>query len=177
MLLIIEDDGVGFDPAGAGRRPARGSACSACRSAPHWSARRSRSNRRPARARPCSCGWRRRRDPTAHGRSWLNDGRPLRILLADDHVTVRHGLKLLIDSQPDMTVVSEASDGNAAMQSALALKPDVVVMDISMPGMNGLAATRALKQQQPDVAIVTLTGTATMPTCRSCCARAPPATC
>jgi DNA-binding NarL/FixJ family response regulator len=82
---------------------------------------------------------------------------PLRILLADDHVTMRHGLRLLIDSQPDMTVVSEASDGSTAMQNALAVKPDVIVMDISMPGMNGLAATRALKQKQPDVVIVTLT--------------------
>ena len=83
--------------------------------------------------------------------------RPLRILLADDHVTVRHGLKLLIDGQPDMTVVSEASDGNAAIAGTIALKPDVVVIDISMPGMNGLAATRKLKQLQSDVAIVTLT--------------------
>ena len=82
---------------------------------------------------------------------------PLRILLADDHVTVRHGLKLLIDSQADMNVVSEASDGHAAIENALALKPDVIVMDISMPGMNGLAATRALKQKQPGIAIVTLT--------------------
>jgi DNA-binding NarL/FixJ family response regulator len=82
---------------------------------------------------------------------------PLRVLLADDHVTVRHGLKLLIDGQPDMKVVSEASDGATAVQRALELKPDVVVMDISMPGMNGLNATRALKQQQPDMAIVTLT--------------------
>jgi DNA-binding NarL/FixJ family response regulator len=81
----------------------------------------------------------------------------LRILLADDHVTVRHGLRLLIESQPDMTVVSEVSDGNAAMQNALALKPDVIVMDISMPGMNGLAATRALKAKHPQMSIVTLT--------------------
>jgi DNA-binding NarL/FixJ family response regulator len=81
----------------------------------------------------------------------------LRILLADDHVTVRHGLKLLIDTQPDMKVISEASDGKAAMQNALALKPDVIVMDISMPGMNGLAATRALKAMKPDAVIVTLT--------------------
>jgi DNA-binding NarL/FixJ family response regulator len=81
----------------------------------------------------------------------------LRILLADDHVTVRHGLRLLIDSQADMLVVSEASDGQAAIQNAIAVKPDVIVMDISMPGMNGLAATRALKKQQPDIAIVTLT--------------------
>ena len=63
---------------------------------------------------------------------------PLRILLADDHVTVRHGLKLLIEAQPDMQVVSEASDGKAAMQQALAIKPDVIVMDISMPGMSGM---------------------------------------
>ena len=83
--------------------------------------------------------------------------RLLRILLADDHVTVRHGLKLLIDSQPDMKVVAEASDGKAAVQQALQLKPDVVVMDISMPDMNGLAATRALKKAQPDAVIVTLT--------------------
>jgi two-component system response regulator NreC len=85
------------------------------------------------------------------------DDAPLRILLADDHVTVRHGLKLLIESQPDMKVVAEASDGNAAIESAMALKPDVVVMDISMPGMNGLVATRKLKQRQPATAIVTLT--------------------
>jgi DNA-binding NarL/FixJ family response regulator len=81
----------------------------------------------------------------------------LRVLLADDHVTVRHGLKLLIDSQPDMKVVSEASDGDTAIQRAVALRPDVIVMDISMPGMNGLVATRKLKKLQPDAAIVTLT--------------------
>jgi DNA-binding NarL/FixJ family response regulator len=82
---------------------------------------------------------------------------PLRILLADDHVTVRHGLRLLIDGEPDMKVVAEASDGETAIRSALSLKPDVIVMDISMPGMTGLVATRKLKQLQPDAAIVTLT--------------------
>lgn len=82
---------------------------------------------------------------------------PLRVLLADDHVTVRHGLKLLIDGQADMKVVAEASDGADAVQRALTIKPDVVVMDISMPGMNGLVATRTLKQQQPDLAVITLT--------------------
>jgi len=82
---------------------------------------------------------------------------PLRVLLADDHVTVRHGLKLLIDGQPDMKVVAEASDGSHAVEQALELKPDVVVMDISMPGMNGLVATRTLKQQLPDMAVITLT--------------------
>jgi DNA-binding NarL/FixJ family response regulator len=82
---------------------------------------------------------------------------PLSILLADDHVTVRHGLKLLIDTQPDMRVIAEASDGQQAIRLAQELKPDVIVMDISMPGMNGLVATRTLKQLQPDAAIVTLT--------------------
>lgn len=84
-------------------------------------------------------------------------GTRLRILLVDDHITVRHGLKLLIDGQPDMGVIAEASDGEAAVQRALQLTPDVIVMDISMPGMNGLVATRKLKQLLPRVAIVTLT--------------------
>ena len=82
---------------------------------------------------------------------------PLRILIADDHATVRQGLKLLIDSQPDMRVVGEAADGNDVLQQAEALKPDIVVMDISMPGMNGLIATRTLKRVQPHVSIVALT--------------------
>jgi DNA-binding NarL/FixJ family response regulator len=86
-----------------------------------------------------------------------DDTRSLRILLADDHVTVRQGLKMLIESQDDMTVVSEVSDGKAAVEQARALHPDVVVMDISMPGMNGLVATRTLKQIQPDAVIVILT--------------------
>jgi DNA-binding NarL/FixJ family response regulator len=86
-----------------------------------------------------------------------DDSRNLRILLADDHVTVRQGLKMLIESQGDMTVVSEASDGTAAVEQARALRPDVVVMDISMPGMNGLVATRTLKSLQPDSVIVILT--------------------
>jgi DNA-binding NarL/FixJ family response regulator len=82
---------------------------------------------------------------------------PLRILLADDHATVRHGLKLMIDAEPDMKVVGEADDGHQAIRQVRELKPDVVVMDISMPGMNGLVATRALKEMQPDAVIVTLT--------------------
>jgi two-component system, NarL family, response regulator NreC len=81
----------------------------------------------------------------------------LRILLADDHATVRHGLKLLVDAEDDMQVVAEAGDGNEAVRKARELKPDVIVMDISMPGMNGLAATRELKKVQPDAVIVTLT--------------------
>jgi DNA-binding NarL/FixJ family response regulator len=84
-------------------------------------------------------------------------GERVRVLLADDHVTIRYGLKLLIDQQPDMKVVAEASDGNAAIQLASTLPVDVVVMDISMPGMNGLVATRKLRELRPDMAIVSLT--------------------
>jgi len=81
----------------------------------------------------------------------------LRIMLADDHVVVREGLKLVIEGQRDMVVVSEASDGASAIQLAQELRPDVVVMDISMPGMNGLVATRTLKRLLPECVIVTLT--------------------
>jgi two-component system response regulator NreC len=81
----------------------------------------------------------------------------LRIMIADDHVVVREGLKLVIEGQKDMIVVSEASDGASAIQQAQDLKPDVVIMDISMPGMNGLVATRTLKRILPQSVIVTLT--------------------
>ena len=87
----------------------------------------------------------------------MGDASVLRILLADDHVTVRYGLKLLIDQQPDMQVACEAGDGKMAIQLAAESDVDVIVMDISMPGMNGLVATRKLKELRPDAAIVTLT--------------------
>ena len=83
--------------------------------------------------------------------------RRLRILLADDHAIVRQGLRLLIDSQPEMTVIGEAADGDAVVAQAQVLQPDVVLMDISMPGTSGLAATRTLKQRQPGVVVLVLT--------------------
>jgi two-component system response regulator NreC len=81
----------------------------------------------------------------------------LRILVADDHATVRQGLKLLIESQPDMEVVGEAADGKHVLEQAETLRPDIVVMDISMPGMNGLVTTRMLKRAHPTIAVVALT--------------------
>jgi DNA-binding NarL/FixJ family response regulator len=82
---------------------------------------------------------------------------PLRIVLADDHATVRQGLRLLIDGQPDMTVVAEAGDGQAAIAAVEQFTPDVIVMDISMPGINGLNATRLLKERRSESRIVALT--------------------
>jgi two-component system, NarL family, response regulator NreC len=84
-------------------------------------------------------------------------GRPLRVLLADDHVVVRQGLKRLIEEQPDIVVVGEAGDGAETIQRAQELKPDVIVMDISMPGMNGLVATKKLKELRSETVVVTLT--------------------
>lgn len=81
----------------------------------------------------------------------------LRILLAEDHETVREGIKLLINSQPDMEVVGEVGDGGAAVRESQKLRPDLVVMDVSMPEVNGLKATKRLKQITPDIKILTLT--------------------
>jgi DNA-binding NarL/FixJ family response regulator len=81
----------------------------------------------------------------------------LRILLADDHKVVRDGLRLLIDSQRDMRVVGEAGNGKEALKQARDLKPDVVVMDLSMPEVNGLQATERLKAEQPGIKVVALT--------------------
>jgi DNA-binding NarL/FixJ family response regulator len=80
----------------------------------------------------------------------------IHVLLADDHQTVRQGLKLLIDAQPDMKVIGEADNGRLALTRTEAAHPDVVVLDVSMPEMNGLAATRAIRQAVPDTAIVAL---------------------
>jgi two-component system, NarL family, response regulator NreC len=81
----------------------------------------------------------------------------LRVILAEDHETVREGLKMIVNSQPDMEVVAEASNGSAAVKLARELLPDIIVMDISMPELNGLKATRKLKQICPEIKILTLT--------------------
>jgi two-component system, NarL family, response regulator NreC len=81
----------------------------------------------------------------------------MRIVLAEDHRTVREGIKLLVNAQIDMEVVGEAGDGAAAIKTVREKRPDVVVMDVSMPEMNGLKATRKLKAEFPDIKILTLT--------------------
>ncbi len=81
----------------------------------------------------------------------------LRILLADDHEIFREGLKMLVSAQPDMDVIGEAKNGRMAVALAQQLQPDVVVMDVSMPELNGLKATEKLKALCPHLKILTLT--------------------
>lgn len=81
----------------------------------------------------------------------------IRVLLADDHPVVRSGLRLIIDAQPDMIVTGEAKDGLEAIQGFQELKPDVVVMDVSMPGLGGLEAIRRIKRDDCDARILVLT--------------------
>jgi two-component system, NarL family, response regulator NreC len=83
--------------------------------------------------------------------------RRLQLLLADDHETVRQGLRLLFEERGNIDVVRDVADGESAVEAARTLKPDVVVLDLSMPGMSGLAAARVIKLDVPDTAIVVLT--------------------
>ena len=80
----------------------------------------------------------------------------LRVLLADDHEIMRQGLRLLLEKHSDMEVVAEANDGQEAIELAGQLKPDVVVMDVNMPGVDGPDATRRIVSSQPDTRIVAL---------------------
>lgn len=79
------------------------------------------------------------------------------VLLADDHAIVRTGLKLMIDSQSDMNVIEQAEDGEVAVQKALHLKPDIVIMDLNMPKKSGLIATKQIHEANSNIKIIVLT--------------------
>jgi len=80
----------------------------------------------------------------------------MRLLIADDHGIMRSGLRLLLDRQPDMEVVAEACDGAEAVQLALRVRPDICVLDVSMPKMTGLQATVEIRTHAPEVAVLVL---------------------
>jgi len=82
---------------------------------------------------------------------------PLRILLVDDHPLVREGLRALLTALPNMAVVGEASDGEEAVAMALEQQPDIILMDLHMPKLNGIEATRRIVQASPHIGILVLT--------------------
>ena len=80
----------------------------------------------------------------------------VRLLIADDHGIVRGGLRALLDRQPDLEVIAEAADGAEAVEQALALRPDLCILDVAMPKLTGLQVARELKGQAPDVQVLML---------------------
>lgn len=87
-----------------------------------------------------------------------NDGPQLiRIVLADDHTVVREGTRMLLEREPDLTVVGEAANGDEAIDQVGRLRPDVAILDIAMPGRNGIQATREIKRRWPQTNILVLT--------------------
>jgi DNA-binding NarL/FixJ family response regulator len=86
----------------------------------------------------------------------VNDGHAARLLLADDHTLVRSGLRRILDGEPDLEVVAEASDGAEAVDQALAHELDLAILDVSMPRMTGLQAARRIREHRPDLRILIL---------------------
>ena len=82
---------------------------------------------------------------------------PIRVLIVDDHAPFRAGLRALLASVPDMEVAGEAENGADAIRAAASLQPDVILMDIQMPGMNGIEATRLIYQSSPHIGVIVLT--------------------
>jgi DNA-binding NarL/FixJ family response regulator len=83
--------------------------------------------------------------------------RTIRVLIADDHVVVREGLRAVLGSEPDMEVVGEAATGKEVVERATELRPDVILMDIQMPGINGIEATRRIVDTNQEIGVVILT--------------------
>ncbi len=82
---------------------------------------------------------------------------PIRVLLADDHPLFRRGMRAILRVEPDTELVGEATDGQQALDMALELRPDVILMDLNMPKVSGIEATRRIREANPDTAILMLT--------------------
>lgn len=87
----------------------------------------------------------------------LKEPMPIRILIADDHSVVRQGLRMFLSPDPDLVIVGEASDGSQAVEMARELRPDVVLMDLMMPEMDGITATGLIRHELPDTEVIALT--------------------
>lgn len=81
----------------------------------------------------------------------------IKLILADDHAVVRSGIRMLLEAQPDITIVAEAETGKEAVSLVRSLRPDVILMDIQMPDMNGIEATKQIKITAPETAVLALT--------------------
>lgn len=81
----------------------------------------------------------------------------IRVLVADDHTIVREGVRILLEAQPDIEVVGEAADGEDALTQVRKVQPDIVLIDLAMPRLNGLEATRAIKRDYPQIHVIALT--------------------
>ncbi len=93
----------------------------------------------------------------AHATVEPRETKKIRVLLADDHTILRAGLRMMLNAQPDIEVVGEASDGRQAVAEAQRLEPDLILMDITMPECNGIEATRQVKRLLPDIRVLVLT--------------------
>lgn len=97
----------------------------------------------------------------ANGTTGLQNGRnqnPIRIVLVDDHAVIRQALRMLLESQPELEVVADVENGREAVAAVEKLQPDVVLMDVVMPGLNGLEATRQIRRSCPGTRVVMLSG-------------------
>jgi len=86
----------------------------------------------------------------------MEEDKKIQILLADDHQILREGLRVMLEQQSDMEVVAEVDNGNDAVKKSFEFEPDVIVMDIAMPDMNGIAATEQIKTRKPEVQVLCL---------------------